>query len=120
MGKTASITLLAGSLLLGGAAAAHTADHAGPAPRAVHTHATQPRTFVPGHWEWRGPHRVWVAPYWVVAPRYAGPHGPARHPGYRPRGDRDRDGIPNRFDRDRDGDGVPNRFDRAPDQWRRH
>lgn len=28
--------------------------------------------------------------------------------------DRDRDGIPNRFDRDRDGDGVPNRYDRRP------
>ena len=29
--------------------------------------------------------------------------------------DRDRDGIPNRYDRDRDGDGVPNRYDRRPD-----
>ena len=29
-------------------------------------------------------------------------------------GDRDRDGVPNRYDRDRDGDGVPNRYDRAP------
>jgi hypothetical protein len=30
--------------------------------------------------------------------------------------DRDRDGIPNRYDRDRDrdGDGVPNRFDPRP------
>ena len=28
--------------------------------------------------------------------------------------DRDRDGIPNRFDRDRDGDGVPNRYDSRP------
>jgi len=28
--------------------------------------------------------------------------------------DRDRDGIPNRFDRDRDNDGVPNRRDRSP------
>ncbi len=32
-------------------------------------------------------------------------------PGYR---DRDRDGVPNRYDRDRDGDGVPNRFDDHP------
>jgi hypothetical protein len=31
--------------------------------------------------------------------------------GYR---DRDRDGIPNRWDRDRDDDGVPNRWDRRP------
>ena len=30
------------------------------------------------------------------------------------RRDRDRDGVPNRYDRDRDGDGVPNRFDRRP------
>lgn len=35
------------------------------------------------------------------------------------RGDRDRDGIPNRYDRDRDGDGVPNRFDDRPNNPRR-
>ena len=29
-------------------------------------------------------------------------------------GDRDRDGIPNRYDRDRDNDGVPNYADRRP------
>ena len=29
-------------------------------------------------------------------------------------GDRDRDGVPNRYDRDRDGDGVPNYYDRRP------
>ena len=34
------------------------------------------------------------------------------------RGDRDRDGIPNRVDRDRDGDGVPNRLDRRPNDPR--
>jgi hypothetical protein len=34
--------------------------------------------------------------------------------------DRDRDGVPNRYDRDRDGDEVPNRYDRDPDnRWRR-
>jgi hypothetical protein len=33
--------------------------------------------------------------------------------------DRDRDGVPNRYDRDRDGDGVPNRRDAAPDDPRR-
>jgi hypothetical protein len=44
----------------------------------------------------------------VVAPRHVG------------NWDRDRDGIPNRYDRehtprwDRDGDGVPNRYDRYP------
>jgi hypothetical protein len=36
------------------------------------------------------------------------------------RGDRDRDGIPNRRDRDRDGDGVANRRDNAPDNPRRN
>ena len=35
-------------------------------------------------------------------------------------GDRDRDGVPNRYDRDRDGDGVPNRADRAPGDPRRY
>ncbi len=45
-------------------------------------------------------------------------HGHARRHG--PRGDLDRDGIPNRYDRDRDGDGVPNWHDRQPDNgWRR-
>jgi hypothetical protein len=34
--------------------------------------------------------------------------------------DRDRDGVPNRYDRDRDGDGVPNRYDRAPNDPRRY
>lgn len=36
------------------------------------------------------------------------------------RGDRDHDGIANRYDRDRDGDGVPNRADRRPDDRRRN
>ncbi len=36
------------------------------------------------------------------------------------RGDRDRDGIPDRADRDRDGDGVRNRQDRRPDDPRRY
>lgn len=36
------------------------------------------------------------------------------------RGDRDRDGIPNRADRDRDGDGVRNSQDRRPDDPRRY
>jgi hypothetical protein len=47
-----------------------------------------------------------------------------RHGGY---GDRDRDGIPNRYDRidnrqyaDRDHDGIPNRHDRRDDRKYRH
>jgi hypothetical protein len=35
-------------------------------------------------------------------------------------GDRDRDGVPNRYDGDRDGDGVANRHDRRPDNARRN
>lgn len=34
-------------------------------------------------------------------------------------GDRDRDGVPNRFDKDRDGDGVPNSYDRNPNNSHR-
>jgi hypothetical protein len=37
--------------------------------------------------------------------------------GYR---DRDRDGVPNRYDRDRDGDGVSNRRDAYPSDPRRY
>ena len=45
---------------------------------------------------------------------------------YRPYGDRDHDGIPNRYDRrndngawgDRDHDGIPNAFDRRNDNGR--
>ena len=36
-----------------------------------------------------------------------------------PYGDLDRDGIQNRRDRDRDGDGIRNNRDRFPDNWRR-
>ena len=38
---------------------------------------------------------------------------PAARPGYVH--DRDRDGLPNQYDRDRDNDGVTNRYDRRPD-----
>jgi hypothetical protein len=34
--------------------------------------------------------------------------------------DRDRDGVPNRYDRDRDGDGVPNWRDARPNNPRRY
>ena len=65
----------------------------------------------------------------VVAPPDAGyPRGyrDGPPPAARGMGDRDRDGIPNRYDRDngnrhdRDGDGVPNRDDRRPDNPRRN
>lgn len=64
-----------------------------------------------GHAYPRGYHRPPPPVVVVPGPRPGRPfvHGP--RPG-RGQGDRDGDGIPNRFDRDRDGDGVPNRFDR--------
>ena len=34
--------------------------------------------------------------------------------------DRDRDGVPNRYDRDRDNDGVPNRHDSRPNNPNRY
>jgi hypothetical protein len=37
-----------------------------------------------------------------------------------PNGDRDHDGIDNRYDRDRDGDGVANRFDDHPNNPNRN
>lgn len=61
---------------------------------------------------------------WVTVPRAPRPQHWDRddrreyHHG-RGRGDRDHDGIPNRYDRDRDGDGVPNRYDHHPDNRHR-
>ena len=110
----------------------------------------QPRrghVWVPGHWQWAGNRHVWVnghflrerpgyvyhQPVWVQdngrwvyrTGNWArgGPHGDRDRDGIpnrydrndgRGHGDRDRDGIRNRHDRDRDGDGVPNRFDNKP------
>ena len=120
-----------------------------PAPRAGYVWA-------PGHHEYRGNGYVWVQGHWMperrgyayVSPRWVqrgngewhmvggnwerGPYGDRDHDGianrydpdsprnqgryaYGPRGDLDRDGIQNRDDRDRDGDGVPNHRDRYPD-----
>ena len=45
---------------------------------------------------------------------YDGPHRDGH------RGDRDRDGVPNRVDRDRDNDGVPNSQDRRPNNPNRY
>jgi hypothetical protein len=91
--------------------------------------------WAPGYWDWRGSRHVWIRGHWVrerpgyvyYAPEWRYHEGRWRFRGERwDRGerhafhDRDRDGIPNRYDRDRDGDGVPNRYDRAPDNPYRH
>ena len=93
--------------------------------------------WAPGHWDWRGNRHVWVKGHYVreragyvyYAPqwRHDGGRwnlqreywGPAERHVNRG-GDRDRDGIPNQYDRDRDGDGVPNRYDSNPDNPRRN
>ncbi len=103
-----------------------------------------------GHWEWNGRRHYWAPGVWLVerpgyaysAPAWYQDHGRWQmRPGAwarggrdrdrdgipdrfeRPRHDRDRDGIPDRFERprhDRDHDGVPNRYDRSPDNPRRN
>ncbi|MEO8132965.1 MAG: hypothetical protein ABI831_03170 [Betaproteobacteria bacterium] len=85
--------------------------------------------WVPGYWDWRGKRHVWVGGTWVshrpgyryYEPRWVqrGDHWSLER-GRWGRGDRDHDGIRNRYDRDRDGDGVPNRLDRRPDNPRRN
>ena len=140
MGKriwmTATAALACGTALWSMPAAAYTsvAVHIGapgamyvaPPPAPVREYAPGHRrghVWVPGHWEWQGNSHVWVAGHFLRArPGYAyrqpqwSHHGDrwSYHGGRWIRGDRDRDGIPNRYDRDRDGDGVGNRHDRAP------
>lgn len=104
-----------------------------PAPRAGYV-------WQPGYWDWRGSRHVWVRGHWVRERpgMYWHPNrwehrdgrwylergrwdrqrwADNRHYGRR---DRDRDGVPNRYDRDRDNDGVPNRFDDRPNNPRRY
>ena len=81
--------------------------------------------WAPGHHEWRNGRYEWRPGYWVSErPGYIWeqPHWVQRRDGSwflagnawerrGPNGDRDGDGIANRYDRDRDGDGIPNRYD---------
>jgi hypothetical protein len=149
MVKTRLIAVSLAFAALGGAgtAMAQTAINVriGPPPPPAEYQVIQPArpgyVLVPAHWEVRGNQHVWVNAQYLRArsgyvyqqPRYVqvgnqwqyyGGHWTRGHQ----RGDRDRDGIPNRHDRDldndgvrnsqdrdRDGDGVPNHRDRAPD-----
>ena len=127
-----------------------------PAPMHEVVPAARPGyVWAPGHYEWRGNQYSWVQGHWLTArngyeyrePRWVqrgngewtmvggswerGPYGDRDHDGianrydndrggryarrFGPNGDLDRDGIQNQDDRDRDGDGVPNRRDRYPD-----
>jgi hypothetical protein len=91
-----------------------------PAPRRGHV-------WVPGYWDWRPRMNqyVWMQGHWVrerPGYYYSQPVWVQRDNRWvreggtwqRGRGDRDHDGVPNRYDRDRDGDGVPNRYDSKP------
>jgi hypothetical protein len=96
-----------------------------PAPRhEVVPAARHGYVWAPGYWNWNGHRYAWVKGKYVKA--RAGYHWSAPswqerdgrwqfNRGAWQRGDRDRDGVPNRFDRDRDNDGVPNRYDRDRD-----
>ncbi|HYC34974.1 MAG TPA: YXWGXW repeat-containing protein [Usitatibacter sp.] len=117
-------------------------DIAPPAPRHEVIPAHRPGyVWQPGYWDWRAGRHVWVRGHWVRerpgyfwhpsrwenrGGRWYFEQGRWDRQRYAMR-DRDRDGIPNRFDRDkdndgrpdhrdrdRDGDGVPNRFDDRP------
>ncbi|WP_298214816.1 YXWGXW repeat-containing protein [Acidovorax sp.] len=101
-----------------GAGAPH--YYQGPAPVGVQYQAPPPPRYeamprprrgmawVPGHWEWRGHRHVWQQGHWIKA--RAGYH--YREPRWVERGGR-WNMQPGGWDRDRDG--VPNRYDRRPD-----
>jgi hypothetical protein len=96
---------------LGTAAAAAMALFAAPAQAGGSIHLNiggyypQPYVYTQPRYVYTQPAYVYTQPgYYYAPPRHY--HGGRR--------DRDRDGVPNRFDRDRDNDGVPNRYDRRP------
>ncbi len=79
-----------------------------PAPRRGHV-------WVPGYWNWRGHRHYWVGGTWVRERRGYVYHQPTWvHDGDRWRFNR---GAWARGDRDHDG--IPNRYDRHPDNPRR-
>lgn len=97
-----------------------------PAPR--HEVMPAPRSgwvWAPGHYEYRGNQYTWIEGQWMrerSGYEYREPRWVQRADGSwvlvgnnwerrGPYGDRDGDGVANRYDRDRDGDGIPNRYD---------
>jgi hypothetical protein len=100
-----------------------------PAPRhEIVPVARAGQVWVRGHYQWRGNQYAWVPGHFVVARAgyvYRDPQWVQRGGAWvmvgnnwerRPMGDRDRDGIANRYDRDRDGDGIRNSRDNRPNQ----
>lgn len=98
------------------------ARFAPPAPMLVPVPAPRPgHLWTPGYWDWSHGRYIWMNGSWVRdrpgyvywQPRWVLQDGQWwLQRGHWARGDRDRDGIPDRWDADRDGDGVPNRYDR--------
>jgi hypothetical protein len=119
------------ALMGAGAANAYTTiTIAPPPPRHEVVPAHRPgHVWAPGHYEMRHNHYVWVSGHWLreregyaySAHRWEQRDGHwvmrggnwERSHGHA-YGDKDRDGIANRYDHDKDGDGVRNRDDRAP------
>lgn len=121
MGKriwiSAAAALGCGAALISMPASAHTSVGVQiDAPVYQYTPPPQP-VWVPGHWEWQGNRHVWVHGQYIHGGQYIH-HGGGRW--VHRRADRDRDGIPDRYDRDLDNDGVPNWHDRAPNNRYRH
>ena len=121
MKKTLLATLFAASLGAVATPAAAAVDVfvqvAPPAPR--YEVVPAPRygyTWAPGYWDWRGQRHVWVSGRWMrdrPGHYYSHARWVERDGGwYMERGAYRRG--------DRDGDGVPNRYDRAPDNPRRY
>lgn len=123
---SAMLTALAAPLPATAQVNGYVSINVGPPPLRVERMPPPRRGYawVPGYWDWRGQRHVWIAGNWVRErpgyyydqPRWVAQNGGwVLQRGHWARGDRDRDGIPNRRDRDRDGDGVPNRYDQRPD-----
>jgi hypothetical protein len=102
-------------------------------PAPMHEAVPPPRrgyVWAPGHYEWRNSQYLWIPGHWLQARsgyEYREPRWVQRGNGEwylvggnwerrGPYGDRDRDGIANRYDRDKDGDGIPNAIDDRPNR----
>ena len=133
MKKLLIATLVAGSMgtiTLPAAAEVIVVRQAPPALRAERMpEARRGHTWVPGHWEWKRNKHVWVRGTYVRDRRgyvYNQPTWAERDGrwemtrGNWARGDRDRDGVPNRMDSDKDGDGVRNSQDNRPNNPNRN
>ncbi len=100
-----------------------------PAPREERQHdMRRGYAWAPGHWAWRNGQHVWVEGHYLrerrgmhwVADRWVERNGRWQlMAGHWERGAR-RDGMGNRGMGDRDGDGVPNRYDNRPNNPNRN